>query len=374
MDASILSAETPVRGPRPKPGILDIAPYVAGKAPALGSAHAVKLSSNENVLGCSPLAKAAYAEGIDGLHLYPDGAAGRLREKIAAAFHIEPERLIFGCGSDEIFTLLAQAYCGSGDNVVQGRYGFLAYAIAAGAAGAQVRIAEEPGLRITPETILAAVDERTRIVFLANPANPTGACLTREDIGSLHAALPPEVILVLDGAYAEFVDGMDFDDGLGLARTAPNVVITRTFSKIYGLAALRVGWGYGPQAIIDALERIRGPFNVNGPAIAAATAALDDAEFVERSRAHVVYWRPWLAQQIGGLGLETFPSQANFVLVRFPTRPGRTASEAEAFLAREGLIVRGLKAYGLADCLRITIGVEADNRRVVEALGAFMAS
>jgi histidinol-phosphate aminotransferase len=358
--------------PKPKPGILDIQPYVGGKSKIDGVAHPIKLSSNENILGCSPLAQAAFAETAHQMNLYPDGRCETLRAAIAEKHGLEPDRLIFGCGSDEVFTMLAQVYCEAGDNVVQGQYGFLAYRIAARSAGAQVRFAKEANLRVDVEAVLAEVDDRTRIVYIADPANPTGTWLTGAEIRALHQGLPPNVILVLDGAYAEFAEDAGYDDGVALARRSNNIVVTRTFSKIYGLAALRIGWGYAPLAVIDALERIRGPFNVNLPAQAAALAALQDEDFVEQSRALVRTWRPWLTQQLGGLGLEVFPSQANFVLARFPKTPGKTAAEGEAFLASKGLLVRGTAGYGLGDCLRITIGLEAHNRAVVEALGAFL--
>ena len=371
---SIIDAPSPdaLDRPTPKPGILDIEPYIGGKSKIEGVEHPIKLSSNENVLGCSPLAEAAFAEAASKLNLYPDGRCEALRAAVAGKFGLEPDRLIFGCGSDEVFTMLAQAYCEPGDNVVQGQYGFLAYRIAGHAAGAEVRSAKEPQGRVDVEAVLDEVDDRTRIVFIANPANPTGTWIGGGEIRTLHDRLPPNVILVLDGAYAEFADDPGYDDGVALARRSENVVITRTFSKIHGLAALRIGWGYAPAAMIDALERIRGPFNVNLPAQAAALAALGDDDFVERSQALVNVWRPWMTQQLGGLGLEVFPSQGNFVLARFPNTPGKTAAEGEAFLAEKGYLVRGTAGYGLGDCLRITIGLEADNRAVVEALGAFM--
>jgi histidinol-phosphate aminotransferase len=291
---------------------------------------------------------------------------------VAAKFGLEPDRLIFGCGSDEVFSLLCQVYLEPGDNMVQGEYGFMAYRIAARAAGGEVRFAPEPNLRLDVDQLLAQVDDQTKLVFLANPANPTGAWLTDEEVRRLHAGLPAHTILVLDGAYAEFADDPRFNDGLDLARGAENVVVTHTFSKIHGLAALRVGWGYAPAAIVDALERIRLPFNLSIPGQEAAIAALQDDAFLERSRALVNTWRPWLAQQIGGLGLEVLPSQANFVTVLFPETPGRTAHDAEAFLASRGYIVRGLASYNLGEALRITIGLEEQNRAVVDLLAEFL--
>ncbi|HEX8568947.1 MAG TPA: histidinol-phosphate transaminase [Caulobacteraceae bacterium] len=359
--------------PRPKPGILEISPYVAGKAKAQGFADPIKLSSNENPLGCSPAASEAYAAAASRLHLYPDPRATVLREAVASRFGLEPERLIFGLGSDEIFGLLCNTYCEPGDNVIQPEFGFFAYRIAGRSAGAEVRFAPERDLRPDVDCMLAEVDERTRVVLLDNPGNPTGSWLTGEEVRRLHAGLPEHVILVLDGAYAEFVTDPSYEDGLALAREAPNVVCTRTFSKIHGLAGLRVGWAYGPEAVISAMDRIRAPFNVSIPALEASAAALADEDFQRRSRELVEQWRPWLAQQIGGLGFEVLPSAGNFVLVRFPDAPGRTAAEVEAGLAARGVIVRPVGNYGLPDHLRISVGTEGQNRAVVEALAAVTA-
>lgn len=363
-----------IPAPKPKAGILDIAPYVPGKSKAAGFEHPVKLSSNENILGSSPKARAAFAEAADRLNLYPDPKAGVLRDAIAVKFELEPERLVFGCGSDEIFLLLCQAYLEPGDNIVQCEYGFMAYRIAARACQAEVRFAAQPDLRINVDGLLAEVDDRTKLVFVANPDNPTGAWLSGDEIRRLHAGLPPEVILVLDSAYVEFATDPSMDDPIAFARHADNVVVTRTFSKIHGLAALRVGWAYAPHAVVDAIERIRLPFNLSIPAQEAAAAAIADDDFVAQSVALVETWRPWLAQQIGGLGFEVVPTQANFVLIRFGKEPGRTAHDAEAFLAARGLIVRGLANYHMADFIRVTVGLEEHNRAVVAALSDFAQS
>jgi len=358
--------------PTPKRGVLDIAPYVPGKSMIEGVEHPLKLSANENILGSSPKAREAFAGAIDQLHMYPDGRAGILRTAIAETFGLEPERLVFGCGSDEIFQLLNQAFLEPGDNIVQGEFGFGAYAIGARACQAEVRMAPEPGYRIDVDEMLKLVDARTRLVFVANPGNPTGTWISADEVRRLHDGLAPSVILVLDGAYAEFVDDPSFSDGLGLARRAQNVVVTRTFSKLHGLAALRVGWAYMPVEIADALDRIRLPFNTSIPGQLAAVAALADTEFQERSLALVNRWRAWLHQQLGGLGLEVTPSAANFVLVEFPRTPDKSARDAEAFLASRGLIVRGVTGYGLPHHLRITIGLEEHNRAVIDALTDFM--
>jgi histidinol-phosphate aminotransferase len=358
--------------PTPKPGILAIAPYVPGKSKVEGVEHPLKLSANENILGSSPDAKAAFASAIDQLHMYPDGRTTILRDAICAKYALEPERLLFGCGSDEIFQLLNQAFLEPGDNIVQGEFGFGAYAIGARACQAEVRMAHEPNYRIDVDELLKHVDARTRLVFIANPANPTGTWIPGSEIRRLHAALPPSVVLVLDGAYAEFARDPAFEDGMSMVREFENVVVTRTFSKLHGLAALRVGWGYMPPEMAAAIDRIRLPFNVNIPAQLAAVAGLNDDDFQERSLALVELWRPWMTQQLGGMGLEPVPSAANFVLVGFPKTPGKTAKEAEEFLGKRGLIVRGVGGYGLPDHLRITIGLEEHNRAVVDALADFM--
>jgi histidinol-phosphate aminotransferase len=367
------TALSPARpGPSPRPGILDIAPYTPGKATVPGIAKPIKLSANENMLGASPLAKEAFKAAAEDMSLYPDGRGGALRDALTAHYRIEPERIILGCGTDEIFAMLSQAYLSAGDNIVQGEYGFGAYAIAARANEAEVRFAPERDYRIDVDAMLDLVDERTRLMFIANPANPTGTFLPASEIERLHAALPPEVILVLDGAYAEYCLDPTFSDGLDLARAAPNLVVTHTFSKLHGLASLRIGWAYAPLSVAEAVERIRLPFNTSIAGQAAAIAALGDTEFQARAVELTETWRPWLIQQLGGLGLETTRASANFVLAGFPTTPGRTAPEAEAFLASRGLLVRGVGGYGLTNHIRITIGLEAHNRAVIDALADFL--
>lgn len=361
--------------PLPKPGILDIHAYVPGKATAKGIAQPVKLSANENALGTSPKAQAAFATAESSLNIYPDPRASIVRAAVAERYRVEPERLIFGCGSDEVFQLLNQTFLEPGDNMVQGQYGFAAFAVSAYACQAEVRRAPEPNFRIDVDELLKCVDERTRLVFLANPGNPTGTWIPFSEVRRLHDALPPSVVLVLDGAYGEFALDRGFDDGLDLARTASNVVVTHTFSKLHGLAGLRIGWGYAPLEIAQACERIRLPFNTSIPAQRAAVAALADEDFQRASLELVETWRPWLAQQIGGLGLDVVgPSATNFVLVGFPKTPGRTAADADDFLASRGLLVRGVGLYGLPDHLRVTIGLEAHNRALVDALADFMAT
>jgi histidinol-phosphate aminotransferase len=363
----------PVRaGPQPRPGVLDIDPYVPGKSAAPGAARVFKLSSNETPLGPSPKAIAAYQAVAEHLQDYPDGAATALRAAIGRAFGLDPNRIVCGAGSDDLLNLLADAYLRDGDEAIHTTHGFLVYPIATLGSGAKPVVAAEKNYTADADAILAAVSERTKMVFLANPNNPTGTYLPFNEVKRLHTALPPHVLLVLDAAYAEYVRRNDYEAGIELVATSENVVMCRTFSKIYGLAALRLGWLYGPAHVVDAINRIRGPFNVNSAAMAAGIAAIEDSAHVETARAHNERWLVWLADEIGKLGLEVTPSIANFVLIHFPTTPGRTAAEADAFLTKRGLILRRVAAYHLPNALRMTVGSEEANRLVVAVLAEFM--
>lgn len=367
LDPSLSSA------PVPRPGVLAIDAYVPGKSHAPGVERVFKLSSNETPLGPSPMARAAFLASADQLQDYPDGAAVALRETIGSLHGVDPDQIICGAGSDELLSLVAKAYLSPGDEAVFSQYGFLVYRIATLAAGGVPVVAPETDLTADVDAILAAVTTRTRLVFLANPNNPTGTCLPFEAVRRLHGALPAHVLLVLDSAYAEYVRDPYFDSGLDLARTAPNVLMTRTFSKIYGLAALRVGWAVGSAAVIDALNRVRGPFNVCAPGLAAATAALCDPAHVEEAVKHNEVWRAWLSTRLRDLGLQVTPSSGNFILIHFDPRGVHTARAADAFLTRRGLILRQVGAYGLPDALRMTVGTQEANHLVVEALADFLA-
>ncbi len=356
--------------PAPKPGIMSISPYVGGKSKISGVEEPIKLSSNENPLGCSDKARDAYLAAVERLHIYPEGRASRLREAVAEKFKLEPDRLIFGNGSDEVFALLNQTYLEPGDAMVTSQYGFLAYRISAKANQAEIRLAPEPELRADVDAMLELVDERTKLVFLSNPGNPTGTWNSGEEIRRLHAGLAENVILCIDEAYAEYVTEPDWESALDLARTAPNLVVTRTFSKIHGLAGLRVGFGYAPLEVAQAVDRIRLPFNNSIPAQEAAVAALEDEEHPARSRELVRQWRPRLTQAIRGMGFDVVPSAGNFVLVRFPS-PSKTAQMADAHLHKWGVIVRPVGGYGLNDSLRITVGTDEQNHRLLDALQAF---
>ena len=354
--------------PTPRPGILDIAPYVPGSSSAPGAAKIHKLSSNESALGASPHAIEAYRSASGNLHLYPDGSAGALRDKIGALHGLDPARIVCGAGSDEILQLLTRAYVGAGENIVQSDHGFLVYALAAKSCGAEVRFAPEKNLTTDVDAVLDCVDAATRIVFIANPNNPTGTYIPDSEMRRLREHLPPEVLLVIDAAYAEYMDADDYAAGDAMVEENDNVVMTRTFSKIYGLGGVRLGWGYFPAPIADVINRIRGPFNVNAPAIAAGLAALDDQAFVEKNRAFNASERAIVAQALGGLGLECVTSAGNFILVRFPTEPGKSASDMQEFLRSKGVIVREMAAYKLPNHLRISIGPKDANRALIDAV------
>ena len=359
--------------PTPRAGVLDIAPYVPGKSTATGGTRLHKLSSNEIPFGPSPAAVAAYRGAAGSLSLYPDGAATALRGAIASAYGLNPDRIVCGSGSDEILNLIAHAYIGPGDEAVHCQYGFLVYPIAIRAAGGTPVVVPETALTADVDQILSLVGPRTRVVFLANPNNPTGTYLPFEEVRRLHAGLPPRTLLVLDAAYAEYVRRNDYESGMELAATADNVFMTRTFSKIYGLAGLRIGWGYGPAHVIDALNRIRGPFNVSAPAIVAGVAALGDRAHTEMAASHNERWLPEVTARISALGLVVTPSVANFVLIHFPDEAGRRAADADAFLLDRGIVLRRLEPYGLPNALRMTIGSVEANEATVGALAEFMA-
>jgi histidinol-phosphate aminotransferase len=351
---------------------MDIEAYVPGKSAAPAGVKLHKLSSNETPLGASPKAIAAY-QGLSGkLEFYPDGSATALREAIGRRYGLDPGRIVCGAGSDEILNLITHAFIGPGDEGIFTEHGFLVYRIAITAAGGKPVVAKEKDLTADVDAILAAVTARTRIVFLANPNNPTGTYIPFSEVKRLHAGLRPDIVLVLDAAYAEYVRRNDYSAGIELVSESENVVMARTFSKIHGLAGLRIGWGYMPAGIADAINRIRGPFNMSAPAIAAGVAAMADGAHMEAAVAHNETWNGWLTAELSKLGLKVTPSVGNFLLIHFPDSKGRSAKEADAFLTQRGLVLRAVGAYGLPHALRLTVGSEEANRLVVAALKDFM--
>lgn len=359
--------------PAPKPWIMGIAPYIPGRSTTDDGRKVVKLSSNENPLGTSPKARDAFLTAATSLERYPDAGATELRETVARIHGLDPARIIYGNGSDEVLHLAAGAFAGPGDEVIYVRYGFAVYDIAIRRVGATPVIAPDRDYATDVDAILERVTDRTTMVYVANPNNPTGTYTSREEIARLHAGLPAHVLLVLDHAYAEYIVGDAADGGMELAETASNVLVTRTFSKMYGLAAERIGWGYASEAIIQAMHRIRLPFSITIAGTAAAVAALHDTDFVDHARDHNTQWRTWFADEIGKLGnagLRAVPSQANFVLVLF--EGALTAEAAYTGLMDAGYIVRWLPGQGLPHGLRITIGTEDETRGVLAALRALI--
>lgn len=361
-------ASTTSRAPAPKPWIDAIHAYVPGKSAGADGRKLIKLSANENPLGTSPAALAARA-GAAAPSLYPDPGSIALREAIGAHHGIDPARIVMGAGSDELLNLAAQGYAGPGDEVVYVRYGFSVYDIAARRCGSIPVVAPDADYGGDVDALLALVSERTRVVFIANPNNPTGSYLPKGEIARLHAALPAQVLLVIDQAYGEYVAPENEDGAMALAAAHENVLVTRTFSKIYGLAGERIGWATGAPGLIATLNRIRLPFNVSSNGQAMALAALGDEAFVQNSRLHNALERARFVSRIealGNHGLRPLPSEANFVLILF--EGVLTAEAAYEGLMAAGYIVRWLPGQDLPQGLRITIGAREDMDAIAGAL------
>ncbi len=357
--------------PEPKAGILDIAAYVPGKSHAPEGLKCAKLSSNESPLGTSDKAVEAIREASRHLEQYPDAASSDLRQAISSVYGLNPHNIICGNGSDDLLSMLANAYLAPGDEAIHCEHGFLYYPIVIRAAGANAVVAAETDCLANVDQILSCVSEKTKIIFLANPNNPTGTYLPISEVRRLHASLPSNILLVIDAAYAEYVQRNDYESGIELVSNNNNVVMTRTFSKIHGLAALRIGWAYAPAHIIDALNRIRGPFNVNAPALAAGAAAIRDASHIQKCVLHNIKWVEWVSEKLNSIDLKVTPSVGNFILIHFPDEK-RSASAADKLLSSKGYILRAVSGYGFPNSLRMTIGTEPQNRAVVDILSDFM--
>ena len=356
--------------PKPRPEVFSVASYVGGESVLPGVARVIKLSSNEGAFGPPASAVAALAEAGAKMHRYPDGGMAKLRAAIGAAFGLDPAQIVCGNGSDELLTLLIQAYGGPGTELIMSAHGFSIYEISGKLSGCTVLKAPEKNLVADVDAILALVTPQTRMVFLANPNNPTGTLLPQDEVLRLRAGLPEDVLLVIDAAYAEYVERADYNPGAALVDAGENTVMTRTFSKIFGLGGARLGWAYAPLAIVDVLNRMRPPFNVSAQTAAAAMAALAEPGWLEMGRAHNTRARTQLAERLMQIGLKILPSEANFFLVEFES--AERAVAADAFLRSRGIIVRNVKSYGLPECLRITIGTDEECGLVAEALNAFV--
>lgn len=357
--------------PIPKPGILDISPYVGGESEIEGVERVIKLASNEGALGPSPKAMEAYRAEAETLHRYPDGSALKLRKALADAYGLDMDRIVCGAGSDELLDMLARAYAAPGDEVMFTEHGFLMYPIATMGVGATPVKVPETNLHADVDKLIERAGDKTKIVFLANPNNPTGTYIPDSEIRRLREGLPDHVLLVIDAAYAEYITRNDYASGAALVDEYDNVVMTRTFSKIFALGGVRLGWAYCPASVADILNRLRGPFNVTSPALAAGLAALGDVAFTDEVRAYTATWFDWTKEQLMALGLDVPSEVGNFLLVRFPG--GAESAEAcDEFLKNRGLIVRRMAGYGLPDSLRITIGREDEMRPLVDAIKEFL--
>lgn len=346
-----------------------MASYVGGESKLPGFETPLKLSSNEGAFGAPPGALAVLAAAGAKLHRYPDGGSTALRQALGAKFGLDPARLVCGNGSDDLLGLLVQAYGGPGTELLMSEHGFSIYEIAGKLAGCTIIKAAERNLTTYVDALLAAVTPATKMVFIANPNNPTGTLLPQAEMQRLRDGLPADVLLVIDAAYAEYVEDADYDPGVKLVDAGENVVMTRTFSKIFGLGGARLGWAYAPASITDVLNRMRMPFNVNNVAMAAGIAALAEPGWLEAGRAHNTQAKRRLSERLAQAGLDVRPSAANFILVKFATEDRAIA--ADEFLRSRGIIVRRVKSYGLPEYLRITIGTDEECNRVAEALTAF---
>lgn len=358
-------------GPQPRPEILTIKPYVGGESELPGHNRTIKLSSNEGAFGVPPGAQAAIKAAAEQAFRYPDGGAAALRQALGKRWGLDPARIVCGAGSDDLIYQLCLSYGGPGRDIVMSAHGFSIYHIAGTYAGSRVIKVPERNLTADIDAMLAAVSPSTRLMFLANPNNPTGSMVPSAEVARLRERLPPEVLLVLDSAYAEYVTHPDFDPGAKLVDASGTTVMTRTFSKVFGLGGMRIGWCYAPPDVVDVLNRVRGPFNVSVAAQAAAIAALQEPGWVEKGRDHNAEWRPKLAAGLTAAGIKVWPSEGNFVLADFGTVV--TADAADAFLRSRGIIARKVGGYGLPHCLRITVGLAEECEAVIEALSEFQA-
>ncbi len=352
---------------------MDISPYAGGRATLDGHQQVIRLASNESALGPSPRAIAAYEAESNSLHRYPDGGAHDLRSALGELHKLDSACIVCGAGSDEILQLLTKSYAGPGDEVLFSRHGFLVYEIAARAAGATPVTAPETNCRSDVDALLAHVTDKTRILFLANPNNPTGSYISKAEMRRLWSALPENILLVIDAAYAEFVTADDYDSGAELVEAGRNVVMTRTFSKIYGLASLRLGWCYGSEEVIDVINRVRGPFNNTGPALAAGLAAVEDQAHIETARRHNDKWLKCFKEEMPKIGIAVLPSVCNFVLLRFAEDGAHNSKAADAHLIGRGILARNVDNYHLPDCLRVSIGLDHEMDALFSALKEFMA-
>ncbi len=352
-----------------RPGIANAPLYVPGSHEVKGVAEPIVLSANENPLGPSDKAIAAYQHASKNLHRYPEGGAVDLRNAIGKRFGLNPEQITCGSGSDEILTFLTRIFAGPGDEVLYSQHGFMMYPINAIQVGATPIKAPETELRTDVEAVLDSITDKTKIIFIANPNNPTGSYLTNDEMKTLVDGVPDNILLVLDSAYAEYVERNDYTDGSAFVDSHPNVVMTRTFSKIFGLAAVRLGWCYASPQVTDLLNRLRGPFNTTAPSQMAGIAAMEDLSHTDKSRDHNNIWLPKLTSSLKAMGIIVPPSVCNFLMAGFGDV--ETTQAAYDYMFKNGVITRMMGGYGLPEYIRITIGTESENKHLLEVLKNF---
>ena len=355
-----------------KSTIMDIVPYKPGKSKISNGKEPIKLSSNESPFGVSKITREALIDATENQFRYPDGGCNLLRNKIAETHNINADKIVCGAGSDELISLICDAYANEGDEVLCSEYGFLMYPISAMKVGAKAVFAKETNLRTDINNIINAITDRTKIIFIANPNNPTGSYISNEEMTYLQNNIPSNIVLVIDSAYAEYVNKEDYGCGIKLVESSQNTVMTRTFSKIYGLGGIRLGWAYCPDNIADVLNRVRGPFNVSNIAQKAGIAALSDVDFINKSIEHNIKWIDIMTNELGSLGLKIHPSVANFILVEFPAQTKFNSENANKFLLERNIIGREMSAYKLPEYMRFTIGTERENNLLISALSYFL--
>lgn len=358
-------------GPKTHAWIEELGTYTAGKAKVKGRANPVKLSANESALGPSPMAMEAFKNEAPNLFRYPDPAYSELRNALAQKYNIDASRIVCGVGSDELLKLACHVYLKPGDEAIFVAHSFSMYPIAIKSVGAKGIEVADTNYTADVDNILAAVTDKTRLIFVANPNNPTGTYISKEEVERLWKNIPDHILLVLDAAYAEFLDQDDYNSGIELVERSNNVLVTRTFSKLYGLAALRLGWGYAPENVAHVLDKYRDPFNVPSCSQAAGVAALRDTDFEQKNISHTKTWREWLSQELTELGLTVIPSVTNFILFKFEDEI-KTAEAANNYLITHGYILRYYSGQGLNNFLRLTIGTEQENKEVIRLIREFL--
>lgn len=357
----------------PRPGLDRIQPYQPGQRPMGGGGPGVKLSANESALGPSPSALKAYADAAGVIERYPDANAVGIREAIAARYGLVAENILMGIGSDELLSALVRAYAGAGDDVLYPTATFPMYRIYTLSAGANVVQAPDDGYTASVDALLSAVSDRTKVVIVANPNNPTGTYLTNTELQRLRDGLRDDILLIIDAAYAEYVTKGDYDPGIALVEATDNTVMTRTFSKVHGMASLRIGWCYANPDIVSVVGRIRSPFNVSTAAQDAGVAALEDKAHEDKVVSHTARWHAVATQRLNGLGLEVTGTEGNFVCVGFPAEEGRSVKEADAFLRERNIITRAMAGFGLPNHLRVTIGTDDEMTVCLDAVEEFVS-